>query len=442
MDRGNEGSITIAKLFTMNQVGTNLDICEGQAANASRTSYAGAANKAVRKSHSPSPSSSPSSRKLIVKCEPIYKSPDVTSDYNLHVRSNIPRTLVFFLLRKHDPILFHLALTTAVKADTYRLVQETTTGYRVDVCFQEANMEQFQQVKEQGFTFDGTNFEPVIPAPDDANIIKVSLRYLPPHFTEKELLPLFSDYGTLLQAGRYYNECGENLRAFTGAGYVLLQQTEDNQDATIPFSFDVGQHLRLQTRVITSSPPVAATKGKSAEKQDSPIKQQQSATPQKQQPQGSTSSSARPDNGRKRNRRGGRKKHNVDMEGIVATGTGTDLTDTNSTDSDLMNTAPAKASSHTRFTDPEESGNVASTQKTPPAVSLGLEQPPHDPTVKQPGSLPATTEYREHQDSSDEDDEPITILTSSSTSARLKRAAAPAQGTLGVKNMIKKTFGY
>ena len=72
---------------------------------------------------------------------------------------------------KHDPDQFHVALTTTVKVSTYRLVQATPTGHRVDVCFQEKNMEQFELIKELGFDFKKTLYKPIVPVPDNANIL-------------------------------------------------------------------------------------------------------------------------------------------------------------------------------------------------------------------------------------------------------------------------------
>jgi hypothetical protein len=179
-------------------------------------------------------------------------------------------------------------------------------------------------------------------------------------------------------------------------GYVLLQQTAKSQNM-IPTYFDVGQHLRLQARPVSTFPPATATK-------DKPIEKQGRAPKPRPQLQGNTSSAPRSDNGRKLNKRGRRKNHSEDMEGVEATSTntkasatGTVPTDTNNTGTnptgaDTTGTPPVKASSHIRFTDPEESGNVASTQKTPPGVSLGTEQPPHNPSVKQPGSHLVSTE--------------------------------------------------
>ena len=351
------------KLFTMNQVGTNLGISEGHPPSTKHTSYAGAAIKALGKSQSSS--SPPSPRPLITKCDTFFRSPDIEHNFNMHIRSNIPRTLVFSLKRQHDPTHFHVALTTSVNTDTYRLVQTTTTGFRVDVCFQPTSLEQFDHIKTQGFTFEGTHYKPDIPVPDNANIIKVSLRHLPPHFSQKELIPLFNNYGTLLQAGRYYNECG-SVRAFTGDGFILLQQNSESQGTDIPPLFNVGQHLRLLTRVPTATPPTnrssekpAALKGTTNNTQNNP-------------PLSSNASTKNSQNDRKRNKRG---KRQSGMEGIEVTGQGKDTTPLVTT-----NTGTNKAS-HIFFTEPEESGIVAPMQKTPPFVSPVLSTPPPPPPV-------------------------------------------------------------
>ncbi|KAG0040085.1 hypothetical protein BGZ83_002661, partial [Gryganskiella cystojenkinii] len=360
-------------------------------------------------------------RALIAKCKTIFRSPDITGDFNLHVRSNIPRTLVFFLKRQHNPDNFHVALTTAVKVSTYRLVQPLNNGqHRVDVCFLEADMDQFELIKESGFDFQDTLYKPVIPAPDNANIIKVSLRHLPPHFSQVELEPLFNTFGTLLQVGRYYNECGENIRAYTGAGYVLLQRTDETQ-ATIPPSFDVGQHLRLQTRVLMTTSPDKPVEKKAAEAQGTTTKQQGA------QPQNNTTES-RSGNDRKRNKKGKRKNR---MEGIETTGSATDLAST-------PTTAPSKAS-HIRFHDHEESGTVAPKQTTPPAVSLNSDHQTNTP----PGNWPKNQSelgYREHQDNGDEDEDTEDETTQAPPPERLRRAAAPQSGTLNLRQMASRAF--
>lgn len=431
----------------MNQVDTNLGISEGHTPQTART-YAGAASTSHRNARSPS--SSASSDPLITKCDTMYRSPDLSGDINLHVRSNIPRTLVFFIPRRVEPARFHVALSKQTKTDTHRIVQDQQpNAHRIDICFPADSMEQFNLVQQQGIQIDGSTYTPVVPVSENANIIKISLRYLPPHFTKDDLLTTFRQYGTVLQAGRYFNDCGENIRAFTGAGYLFLQQTTSSQATAIPSSFDVGPFLRLQAKVVMMHRPP----------EQNSDKQTHHNTPNAPNPPSSS-----PSNRHKRNKRNkrGKKKQTTDMEGIEATGTGLDnpIEDTPLLATAAATTEVAAAttggSSATPDSDilqqfityPEESGTVTPVQTTPPAVSLNPEPLPPTPVMDRPGQNLAAMDLREHQNSENEDDddssdsgkeseyeEPLT----EPLPQRPQRSAAPQKGELGWNHLVQKS---
>lgn len=422
----------------MNQVDTNLGISEGHASQTART-YAAAASTSSRFTRPPS--SAASSDQLITKCDTMYRSPDLSGEINLHVRSNIPRTLVFSIPRRIDPARFHVALSKKIKVDTHRIAQEQTNAYRLDICFPEGSSEQFHLTQQQGLEIDGNTYKPVVPVPENANIIKVSLRYLPPHFTKDDLLATFSKYGTVLQAGRYFNDCGDNIRAFTGAGYVFLQQNTTTSQATaIPTSFDVGPFLRLQAKVVTPHP---------AENSDSRRTLGQSRNAQPQQHAKLAASTNR----RKRNKRG---KNITTMDGIEVTA---DAPDNHSAEAPKANThqdatvataTALKDSAPTSITETvqsyttesEESATVTRVQKTPPAVSLTPEPLPHTHHMEAPAQSLAAMTPREHHDMESEDDDDSdeqyesvddTILIIQQK--RPSRSTAPKPGALNVKTL-------
>ena len=344
--------------------------------------------------------------------------------------------LVFFLRRQHDPALFHVALSKVIAVNTHRTIRVSPQGHRIDVCFREADMNQFNLIKETGFDFQGTIYKPVIPIPDDDSIVKVSLRQIPSTFFSKgKLEDLFSPFGTVLQAGVYYNDCGNNIRAFTGAGYILIQLNPQTQATQIPSSFNVGLDLPLQARVVKTSPPTIP------ETKLSTVSQESSGNHQSTQSQ-DTSPKSRRGNGRKRNNRG---KAKNEMEGIESTNSGSVPPATPATpppatphpDTPPLGSSPTKAS-HIRFPDPEESGTVATMHKTPPAVSVNPDQTqnssPDSWTKNQ-----TDQDYREHQLSEDED-EGIETSSTITTSGRLCRTAAPQPGTLNLKQLAHRAL--